>query len=124
MLKASINKFDNEIKIYPSKSFNDFRGQLWTSWDHKIIKLNFNHDKFSLSKKNVLRGFHGDKKSWKLISCIKGEILNVVVDYRKNSKTYLKHTCFYLNDKNKKSILIPPMFLNSWLCLSKYFHKG
>ena len=66
-----------------------------------------------------LRGFHGDKKSWKLISCIKGEILNVVVDYRKNSKTYLKHTFFYLNDKNKKSILIPPMFLNSWLCLSK-----
>ncbi len=71
------------------------------------------------------------KKSWKLVSCIKGEVLNVVVDYRKNSKNYLKHTSFVLNDKNKLSVLIPPNFLNSWLCLSKncvysydYYFKG
>ena len=40
-----------KLKFIPPNHFNDFRGQLWTSWDHKIIKLNFNHDKFSLSKK-------------------------------------------------------------------------
>ena len=54
-----------------------------------------------------------------MVTCIKGQVLNVVVDYRKNSKNYLKCTSYYLSDKNKKSILIPPMFLNSWLCLSK-----
>ena len=97
MLKASINKFDNEIKIYTSKSFNDFRGQLWTSWDYKRIKLNFNHDKFSLSKKNVLRGLHGDKKTWKLISCVYGKILFVVVNFKPKSKKYLSHqSLFYL----------------------------
>ena len=51
--------------------------------------INFNRDKFSISKKNVLRGFHGDKKTWKLITCLRGEILCVVVDYRSNSKNYL-----------------------------------
>ena len=119
-MKISRDKRLKEIKIFKPSAFKDFRGEIWTNWEKKYLKnVNFNLSKFTKSKKNVLRGFHGDKKSWKLISCIKGEILNVVVDYRKNSNTYLKHTCFYLNDKNKKSILIPPMFLNSWLCLSK-----
>ena len=46
-------------------------------------------------------------------------MLCVIVDYRSNSKNYLKHAAFKLNDKNKMSVLIPPKFLNSWLCLSK-----
>ena len=78
-----------------------------------------NLSKLTISKKNVLRGFHGDSKSWKLVSCIKGQVLNVIVDYRKYSKNYLKYSSFILNDKNRNSLLIPPMFLNSWLCLSK-----
>lgn len=119
-MKIISDKRLKEIKIYKPTSFKDLRGEIWTKWDKKNFKnIKFNLCKFTTSKKNVLRGFHGDKKSWKLVSCLKGEILNVVVDYRKKSKTYLKYTYFYLNDKNKKSILIPPMFLNSWLCLSK-----
>ena len=54
-------------------------------------KINFNHDKFSLSKKNVLRGFHCDFKSWKMVSSVYGKLLFVVVDVRKKSKNYLKH---------------------------------
>ena len=48
-----------------------FRGQLGQVGNTKINKK-FIHDKFSLSK-NVLRGFHGDKKTWKLISCVYGK---------------------------------------------------
>ena len=48
-----------------------------------------------------------------------GEVLNVIVDFRKDSKSYLKYTAIKLNEKNKISILIPPMFLNSWLCTTK-----
>ena len=81
--------------------------------------IKFNLSKFATSKKNVLRGFHGDSKSWKLVSCVKGKVLNVVVDYRKDSKKYLKYSTFVLSDKNKLAILIPPGFLNSYLCLSK-----
>jgi len=110
-----------EVKHFRVDAFKDFRGQIWTTWEKKYFKnINFNRDKFSISKKNVLRGFHGDKKSWKLVTCLKGEILSVIVDFRPNSKNYLNYTVFKLNDKNKMSVLVPPMFLNSLLCLSKY----
>ena len=119
-MKIYKDKKLKEIKIFKPKTFSDFRGKIWTKWEKKIFKnIKFNLSKYTTSKKNVLRGFHGDSKSWKLVTCIKGEVLNVVVDYRKNSKNYLKYSSFVLNDKNKISVLIPPMFLNSWLCLSK-----
>ena len=119
-MKITRDKKLKEIKIFKPVSFKDFRGEIWTNWEKKYLKnVNFNLSKFTKSKKNVLRGFHGDSKSWKLVSCIKGKVLNVIVDYRKNSKNYLKYSTFNLDDKNKISILIPPMFLNSWLCLSK-----
>ena len=119
-MKITRDKKLKEIKIFKPVSFKDFRGEIWTNWEKKYLKnVNFNLSKFTKSKKNVLRGFHGDPKSWKLVSCIKGKVLNVIVDYRKNSKNYLKYSTFNLDDKNKISILIPPMFLNSWLCLSK-----
>ena len=119
-MKISRDKKLKEIKIFKPDTFKDFRGEIWTNWEKKYLKnVNFNLSKFTKSKKNVLRGFHGDPKSWKLVSCIKGKVLNVIVDYRKNSKNYLKYSTFNLDDKNKISILIPPMFLNSWLCLSK-----
>ena len=119
-MKILKDKKLKEVKIIKSTTFKDFRGEIWTKWEKKFFKnTKFNLSKYTTSKKNVLRGFHGDKKSWKLVSCIKGEVLNVVVDYRKSSKNYLKFTSFILNDKNKLSLLIPPKFLNSWLCLSK-----
>ena len=119
-MKITSDKKLKEIKIYKPTTFKDLRGEIWTKWNKKDFKnIKFNLSKFTISKKNVLRGFHGDPKSWKLVSWIKGEVLNVVVDYRKSSKNYLKYTSFVLNDKNKISALIPPMFLNSWLCLSK-----
>lgn len=126
------DKFLKEIKYFSPASFKDFRGEIWTNWSNDYFKsLKFNLDKFTYSKKNVLRGFHSDQKSWKLVTCLKGEVLNVIVDYRKDSKNFLKYTTFKINEKNKISLLIPPMFLNSWLCLSrdclyqyKYSFKG
>ncbi len=119
-MKIFSDKILNDIKFYRPDIFKDVRGEIWTKWEKKIFNnIKFNLSKYTTSKKNVLRGFHGDQKSWKLVTCVKGEVLNVVVDYRKNSKTFLKYSSFRLNDKNKFSVLIPPMFLNSWLCLSK-----
>ena len=93
-----------EVKIFKTSIFKDSRGQIWTKWDKKTLKnKSINLSKLTISKKNVLRGFHGDTKSWKLVSCIKGNVLNVVVDYRKNSKNYLKYSSFILNDKNKNT---------------------
>lgn len=119
-MKINSDRKLKEIKYFHSKVFKDSRGKIWTSWDKDFFRnIKFNLDKFTTSKKNVLRGFHGDTKSWKLVTCLKGEILSVIVDYRKNSKNYLKYTRIKMSEKNRISVLIPPNFLNSWLCISK-----
>ena len=119
-MKINNDRKLKEIKYFHSKVFKDSRGKIWTSWDKNFFRnIKFNLDKFTTSKKNVLRGFHGDTKSWKLVTCLKGEILSVIVDYRKNSKNYLKYTKIKMSEKNRISVLIPPNFLNSWLCISK-----
>ena len=119
-MKINNDRKLKEIKYFHSKVFKDSRGKIWTSWDKNFFRnIRFNLDKFTTSKKNVLRGFHVDTKSWKLVTCLKGEILSVIVDYRKNSKNYLKYTKIKMSEKNRISVLIPPNFLNSWLCISK-----
>ena len=107
------------IKIYKSDKFFDNRGSLWTSWKkNKKYKVVFNHDKFSVSKKNVLRGLHYDNKTWKLISCVYGKVFFVIVDCVKNSKSYLKSYSIVLNSMDNIQILVPPNFANGHLCLS------
>lgn len=103
------------VKVFSSDAFRDERGELWTIWNEKEFepKLKFNHDKIAVSKKNVLRGIHGDSKSWKLITCLSGEIRLVVVD----PKT-LQHMSILLTNKNKVSVLVPPGFGNGHLVLS------
>jgi len=109
----------NKIKIFKNKSFKDHRGYYWTSWKKgEIKKVYFKHDKFSLSKKNVLRGLHGDKKTWKLVSCPYGKFLLVIVNYVKTSKNYLKSKSLILSQENGVQVLIPPNYANGHLCLT------
>ena len=108
-----------KAKVYKNRSFRDKRGYYWTSWKKNLIKnLEFGHDKFSLSKKNVLRGLHGDKKTWKLISCPYGKFFLVVVNCNKNSRDYLKCKSYTLSHKNGKQVLVPPNYANGHYCLS------
>jgi len=109
-----------EVKIINHDVFTDFRGDLWTLWhkDRFEPHLDFVHDKVSTSRKNVIRGIHGDNKSWKLISCLYGELYFVVVDNRISSENYLKWDSLILDGKKRQSILIPPNFGNGFLVLS------
>ena len=109
-----------KIKKLINSSFKDHRGFYWTSWKkNNQVKLDFIHDKFSLSKKNVLRGLHGDSKTWKLISCPYGKFFLVVVNCVKSSKNYLKWKSWILSRENGIQILIPPNYANGHLCLTK-----
>ncbi len=109
-----------KIKIISGTAFKDKRGLLWTSWKkNSKQRLKFNHDKFSMSKKKVLRGLHYDSKTWKLISCVYGKVFFVAVDCRKNSKNYLKTFSMILNGNKNVQVLVPPYFANGHLCLSK-----
>jgi dTDP-4-dehydrorhamnose 3,5-epimerase len=115
-----------EVKIFQPDSFEDYRGELYTLFKQEKHDLIFNHDKVSVSKQNVLRGLHGDSKSWKLITCLSGEIYLVIVDNRPESDTYLVWDSIILTGKNRKQVLVPPMFANGHLVLSSeavFFYK-
>jgi len=106
-------------KIFKNSAFVDHRGYYWTSWKKdKKYKIVFNHDKFSLSNRNVLRGLHGDKKTWKLISCPYGKFLLVIVNINKKSKDYLKYKSWIVSQENNLQILVPPNYANGHLCIS------
>jgi dTDP-4-dehydrorhamnose 3,5-epimerase len=108
----------------PSKGVDD-RGIIYTSFYEDVFEkylpkdLMFKHDKFSSSKKDVLRGIHGDTKSWKLVTCVYGEIYQVVVDCRKNSPTYKKWEAFTINSNEPQLILLPPNMGNSFFVNSE-----
>ena len=108
------------LRIFTPSVFEESRGSIWTSYNTDQLEkflpedLFFKHDKFSCSKHNVLRGIHGDNKSWKLVSCISGSIMQVVVDMRSQSSTYLAHECFDLGSHNHQMILIPPKLGNAF----------
>ena len=125
MFKES--KVINDLKIIETKIFYDFRGEYLETFnsekyafkDSKGEKIDFVEDDISVSKYSVLRGLHGDEKTWKLIQCLLGEIYLVVVDMRKDSTTYLKHETFTISDKNRKQVLIPAGCANGHLCLTE-----
>jgi dTDP-4-dehydrorhamnose 3,5-epimerase len=115
-----------EVKIFQPDSFEDYRGELYTLFKQKEHELVFNHDKVSVSRQNVLRGMHGDSKSWKLITCLSGVVYLVIIDNRPESSNYLKWDSIILSETNRKQILIPPMFANGHLVLSNtavFFYK-
>jgi len=109
-----------DVQVFTPDVYTDYRGDLWTLWhkEQNNFNLDFNHDKISTSRKNVLRGIHGDFKSYKLVTCLFGEIYFVVVDNRKYSKTYKKWDWIILDDKRRKQVLLPPGVGNGFFVLS------
>jgi dTDP-4-dehydrorhamnose 3,5-epimerase len=108
-----------DIKIFEPDVYTDYRGDLWTLWQKQKASLEFNHDKVSTSRKNVIRGIHGDFKSWKLVTCLFGEIYFVIVDNRPDSPTYLQWDWLILDDRTRKQVLLPPGIGNGFLVLSE-----
>lgn len=116
-------KVNGVVEVTPS-SFSDTRGSIWTSADKELnrkllpSKLNFCHDKFVQNGKNVLRGLHGDYKTFKLVMCPVGEVFQVALDVRNGSPTFGKIHTVHLNEVNKISLLLPPGVANGFMALS------
>ena len=110
------------LKIIKLKRNNDPRGFLAETYNKKLIggkELVFDYK--VISKKNVFRGFHFQYKfqQVKLISVLKGKILDYVIDLRKNSKTFGKTYKIILSEKNNLSLYVPNGFAHSYLTLDK-----
>ena len=108
-----------DVKIFEPDVHQDYRGDLWTLWKQGEHGLDFNHDKVSTSRKGVLRGIHGDFKSWKLVTCLYGELYFVVVDNRFTSSTFKQWDHLILDDRKRKQVLLPPGVGNGFLVLSR-----
>ncbi len=115
-------KLDGVLLIKPD-IFKDSRGSFTEVYNKKLyaqngIILDFVEDDYSISSKNVLRGLHGDRKTWKLVDCARGEIYLVVLDAIEGSPQYGEWEAFNISDSNHWHVLIPPQFGAGYLALT------
>jgi len=116
-------KLDGVLLIKPPTIFKDFRGTYVEIYNERLyseagIKVKFIQDDISISSKHVLRGIHGDQETWKLISCLYGELYLVVVNWDETSPEFSQWESFILSDKNRLQVLVPEKFGNGHLVLS------
>lgn len=107
--------------LIKKKIYNDNRGYFQEIFKANDIPINFKikFTAMSYSKKNVIRGLHFQKKNkqLKIITVIKGKILDVCVNLKKNSKYFGKVYKFLL--KPGKILIIPNYYAHGFECLSK-----
>ena len=114
------------VWIIQPRVFNDARGYFFEAWkkeelEEHIGKVCFVQDNESKSSYGVLRGLHyqkGEFSQAKLVRVIKGCVLDVAVDIRKNSPTFGKHVMVELSDDNKRQFFIPRGFAHGFLVMS------
>ena len=116
-----------DLFIIKPTVYNDNRGFFYESFNaNKLkdagLKYNFIQDNHSKSSYGVLRGLHYQNNPFaqaKLVRVTQGKVLDVVVDIRKNSPTYLQHYSLELSDENKLQLLIPDGFAHGFIVLSE-----
>lgn len=122
-LTVKKTKMEGVLEITPFV-FEDHRGVYVETYNKDLyaehgITVDFIQDDISVSRKNVLRGIHGDAETWKLVSCPVGEFYLVVVNCDRTSPNFGQWQSFTLSEANRKQVLIPPMHGNGHLILSE-----
>jgi dTDP-4-dehydrorhamnose 3,5-epimerase len=114
-----------DLYVIETKIFGDNRGYFMETYNEKDFKkagLNvpFVQDNQSKSKKGVLRGLHFQCKypQGKLVRVTKGEVFDVAVDLRKNSKNFGEWYGVILSEENKRQFYVPEGFAHGFLVLS------
>jgi len=137
MIKVSKAKLEGVLIIKPDP-FEDFRGEYLETFNERIyskeiknhlkgtiyqkmaLNLHFVEDDISTGCRGVIKGIHGDTKTWKLVQCLFGKFYLIVLNHNPKSKDYGKWEAFTLSDKNRLQVLIPPMYGNGHQVLSEY----
>ena len=123
-MKSTETKIKNLLLIEP-KIFEDSRGFFMESYNYNTFKELgidnvFVQDNISKSSKAVLRGLHFQKDEYaqaKLVYVLRGAVLDITVDLRKDSETFGRYEAVELNDKNKRMLFIPRGFAHGFLTL-------
>lgn len=114
-----------EVKIIEPDVFGDHRGYFFETWSEpKYAELNFipvqDNESFT-AKKGTLRGLHfqqDPKAQSKIVRVVKGAVMDVAVDIRKGSPTYLQWVAVELSEENKRQFYIPRGFAHGFLTLT------
>lgn len=108
--------------------FQDERGLFYETYNQKLfekitgLKVNFVQDNQSVSAKGVLRGLHfqhGEMAQAKLVRVVKGKVLDIVVDIRKDSETFGKSFSVVLDDLENLQLFVPKGFAHGFITLSE-----
>ncbi len=124
MIEKNNTKIDG-VFIFKPKIFEDERGLFLETYNSEkynkfLQNINFVQDNLSFSSKNVVRGLHIQKNfpQGKLVRVVHGEVFDVILDLRKNSKTFGKWESFIINNIKMEQIWIPPGIAHGFQVLS------
>jgi len=115
-----------EVLIIEPKIFGDVRGFFLETYQHERyaahgISLPFIQDNLSRSSRGVLRGLHfqNPMSQGKLVSVVKGSVLDVALDVRRGSPTFGRHVAVQLDDDNRRQLWVPRGFAHGFIVLSE-----
>jgi dTDP-4-dehydrorhamnose 3,5-epimerase len=119
--------FIKDLVLLNPAVFEDERGYFFEAYNKSKledlgINIDFVQDNQSFSKKGTLRGLHYQNPPFaqtKLVRVLEGEIMDVVLDLRKDSHTFGKHFEIVLSAENKKQLLVPQGFAHGFSVLSE-----
>ena len=123
MIEVCQTGLDGVLLIKPT-FFEDHRGEYLELYNEALYKsrgvtVDFVEDDVSIATRGVLKGLHGDSRTWKLISCLHGKFYLVVLNCDEQSPAFGQWQSFVLSDVNKHQVLVPPKHANGHLCLSE-----
>ena len=115
------------VRLINYSFFSDLRGVFKKTFNATLLKenqiqFNVRESYITTSKKNVLRGMHFQSPPYdqdKIVSCIEGEVIDVIVDLRKESSAYKKVNSFNLIDKNPAFLFLPKGIAHGFISMSE-----
>ncbi len=124
-----------DLYVFEPHIFEDERGYFFEAFNSQTfesetgISRPFVQDNQAFSTKGVLRGLHfqtGEYAQAKLVRILQGEVLDVVVDLRKNAATFGQSFSIVLSESNKRQLYVPRGFAHGYLVCSEnaeFFYK-
>jgi dTDP-4-dehydrorhamnose 3,5-epimerase len=114
------------IECIPTK-FHDDRGHFYESYNQTRfaangITENFVQDNYSFSSAGVIRGLHFQKEpngQGKLVRCMTGKVMDIVVDLRKSSPTFGQHGSYLLDAEIGNMLYVPVGFAHGFVALTE-----
>ena len=122
MSKKSLSNFEN-VSLFKRDKFDSDLGFFTNTYDTNMRNENFIQDSCSFIKnKGTVKGMHFQDHPFeqaKLVTVIKGEIFDFIVDLRPSSKTFLDHAKVIISEENRNILFIPRGFAHGYITTSK-----